>query len=239
MKKNGYLLRLIFFLIVIIFFSFITLGYFKFAGNRDIIKTEILRVITAGEQGCVFKKINENNFDYYSIEVNGAPAGYILANSNKINTLTQLPQKYFLITPDLELNSVFECIHSVKNIMLCDTGFIKEVSYKNEPEPEQFIKFIKLSSQPADSLEGVYTGSAKGVKGDIRVKVYVRDKRIYKIEILESSDDSYPAGKEALSVIPQRIIDNQNFEIDGVSGATITCKGIVEAVKNSLNSSQK
>jgi|GEM_PF-1940886 len=80
---------------------------------------------------------------------------------------------------------------------------------------------------------GTYTGEGTGFGGNIEVAVQVDDQNIKNIEIV--SEQESEIGHEALNIIRQQIINNQNTEIDGVSGATITTNAVVEAVNDALS----
>ncbi|MBP7654215.1 FMN-binding protein [Candidatus Dependentiae bacterium] len=232
MKISKNVLHYIFFAGITVIFIIVTYLYFNFAGNREKIMKVVLSNITSNEPGCRFNLQDEKKFNYYEIELNGMQAGYIL--TDKINKSTFIPEKYYLITPEFELNNCFEFKHSIGDVLKCDTQNINEIQGKDTEFFLEFIEYIKTISNPSEKKSGVYTGSSEGVKGLIKVKVTIDGNKITKIDIIESADGSYPAGKTALKIIPERIIEKQSFEIDAVSGATVTCKGIIEAVKNSL-----
>ena len=53
------------------------------------------------------------------------------------------------------------------------------------------------------------------------------------IEIVEQNE-TVGIGDKAIEVIPQKILEAQNTDIEMVSGATVTSKAIIEAVKDAL-----
>ncbi len=79
---------------------------------------------------------------------------------------------------------------------------------------------------------GTYTGIGAGYVGDIKVEVTMTDGEISNVEII-SHEESLPMGIEEM---PMRIVE-QGLEAELVTGATISSKGIIEAVKNALESS--
>ena len=81
-------------------------------------------------------------------------------------------------------------------------------------------------------LDGVYKGTGTGYAGDITVAVQIKDKQIVAIDILSSSDDA-AFFKRAQAVI-DKIIEGQTLDVDTVSGATYSSRGIISAVKNAL-----
>ncbi|MBU5676071.1 FMN-binding protein [Alkaliphilus sp. MSJ-5] len=82
-------------------------------------------------------------------------------------------------------------------------------------------------------IDGVYEGAAEGFHGDIKVKVEVKDGKLVIVEVLEQ-DETEGIGDVALEELAKNMVTEQNIEIDNVSGATFSSKGIKEAVKNAL-----
>ena len=105
------------------------------------------------------------------------------------------------------------------------TNSVKEETTKSE-EQEQAVK------DSFDLTDGVYKGTGTGYAGDITVAVQIKDRQITAIDILSSSDDA-AFFKRAQAVI-DKIIEGQTLEVDTVSGATYSSRGIISAVKNAL-----
>lgn len=83
--------------------------------------------------------------------------------------------------------------------------------------------------------DGSYKGSAKGYKGPIDVEVSVKGGKIAEVKILKHGEDR---PKSALLEIPKRIVQTQKTEVDAVTGATFTSKGVCKAVDAALASAQ-
>ena len=81
--------------------------------------------------------------------------------------------------------------------------------------------------------DGTYEGSGNGFRGAVKVSVTVKDHKITGIEVLSFSDDSSFFTKAKSGVIPS-ILSAQSLNVDCVSGATYSSKGIIAAVKNAL-----
>ena len=81
--------------------------------------------------------------------------------------------------------------------------------------------------------DGVFTGSARGYGGNIKAEVTVENGRIISVRIVDASGDNEPYLTLAKRTI-SGIIEQQTWEIDTVSGATYSSRGILGAVKNAL-----
>ncbi len=89
------------------------------------------------------------------------------------------------------------------------------------------------TSMPSGAMkDGTYTGSGMGYNDDITVKVTVSGGKITDIAIV-SSDDDEPYFTNARAVIA-RILSSQTTNVDAVSGATYSSKGIMAAVSDAL-----
>ncbi|MFR5601371.1 MAG: FAD-dependent oxidoreductase [Lachnospiraceae bacterium] len=80
-----------------------------------------------------------------------------------------------------------------------------------------------------DQKAGVYTQTAKGNNGDIKVEVEIKDGAVVSIQVVEHQETAGIADKP-IADIPVWIVENQSLAVDAVSGATNTSNAIVEAV---------
>lgn len=92
------------------------------------------------------------------------------------------------------------------------------------------------NSEQSEYKDGTYTGVGHGKNPDLKVSVTVKEGKIGNIEILSSKETK---GKEAFNVVTKEIIATQSTKVDAVSGATLSSKGVMEAVNNALNESKK
>lgn len=81
--------------------------------------------------------------------------------------------------------------------------------------------------------DGTYTGTGKGFRGNISVSVTVKDSKIVKIQILKNEKDDAAYFKKAQGVI-DLILKAQGTDVDVVSGATFSSRGIIAAVNDAL-----
>ncbi len=86
---------------------------------------------------------------------------------------------------------------------------------------------------PAAYLDGTYTGSAIGFGGTITVSVTVEGGLISAIDITEAANETPSYLIEATAVVSE-ILSSQSPNVDTVTGATYSSKGIINAVKNAL-----
>ncbi len=84
-----------------------------------------------------------------------------------------------------------------------------------------------------DKEDGVYRGTGIGYGGEIVVDVTIVDHSITQIEIVEAFSETASFFDKAKGVIPS-ILSSQSLEVDTVSGATYSSRGIIDAVKNAL-----
>lgn len=90
-----------------------------------------------------------------------------------------------------------------------------------------------LEGQVFDLPDGIYEGTGTGFAGKITVAVEIKDKKIVAITVLNVEADDAAFFNRAKGVI-DRIIQSQNLDVDVISGATYSSRGIISAVKNAL-----
>ena len=89
--------------------------------------------------------------------------------------------------------------------------------------------------QESGAAGGPLTGTANGFGGPITVSVTMDGDKITAVEIVSNSETPEIAGT-ALEQIPAAIVAANSPDVDIVSGATYTSNGIINAVKNALDS---
>lgn len=83
--------------------------------------------------------------------------------------------------------------------------------------------------------DGTYEGSGQGFRGGTTtVSVVVKNGKITNVTTV-SYDDDRRFYSNAFNRISQEIISSQSSEVDAVSGATYSSRGIMEAVQNALS----
>ena len=81
--------------------------------------------------------------------------------------------------------------------------------------------------------DGVYVGSSRGYGGAIRVQVTMENGSITEVEILDASHETKQFLRRAKRLLTT-VVDAQSWEVDAVSEATYTSRGILGAVQNAL-----
>ncbi len=91
------------------------------------------------------------------------------------------------------------------------------------------------SETDVDSIykPGTYEASAKGMGGDVTVKVVVSGDAIESVTVT-GHNETAGISDPAIEKIPARIVEAQGLKIDAVSGATVTSNAILTAAADAL-----
>ncbi|HHY27538.1 MAG TPA: flavocytochrome c [Desulfitobacterium dehalogenans] len=100
---------------------------------------------------------------------------------------------------------------------------------------------IQAATKPAEAKpeveanykDGTYTGVGQGKGGEIKVEVVVKDGEVIKVTLKEHAETP-GIFENAEEGVVSEIIRKQITEVDVVGGATMTSKGIMEAVAQAL-----
>lgn len=84
-----------------------------------------------------------------------------------------------------------------------------------------------------DLKDGVYQGEAKGFAGRIITEVTIRESKITEIKVLDHHE-SKGWYEEVFMTLPREIIRKQSLQVDGISGATKTSKGLIKSVAKAV-----
>lgn len=85
--------------------------------------------------------------------------------------------------------------------------------------------------------EGVYYGTAEGYLDDIKVAIVIQDKTLKAVVIVEENDDE--TFFKSARTVAENMVKKQTVDVDVVSGATYSSKGIIGAVKEALKEAEK
>ena len=107
--------------------------------------------------------------------------------------------------------------------------------------PEKLTAVVEQPAEAASSeaeeealpklpyADGVYVGSSRGYGGTVRVQVTMENGSITEVGILDASHETKQFLRRA-----KRLLTTQSWEVDAVSEATYTSRGILGAVQNAL-----
>ena len=111
--------------------------------------------------------------------------------------------------------------------------------------PEKLTAVVEQSAEAASSeaeeealpklpyADGVYVGSSRGYGGAVRVQVTMENGSITEVEILDASHETKQFLRRAKRLLTT-VVEAQSWEVDAVSEATYTSRGILGAVQNAL-----
>ena len=128
-------------------------------------------------------------------------------------------------------------IGAVKNALTGEkdngvTGKSKQES-TSESESDSSLEEIAAVQDASAYKDGTYYGTGKGFAGTMKVKVDISGGKIVSISIVSTKDgDSYV--KSASSLL-DTIVEKQSTNVDTVSGATFSSRGIIAAVRSALS----
>ena len=80
--------------------------------------------------------------------------------------------------------------------------------------------------------DGTHIGTGEGYNGTITVAVRIADGRITGVTVVSTSDDS--SYWQSATAIIDEVVEKQSADVDSVSGATYSSKGLKEAISNAL-----
>ncbi|MDO4549132.1 MAG: FAD-dependent oxidoreductase [Clostridia bacterium] len=89
-------------------------------------------------------------------------------------------------------------------------------------------------SQAASMTPGVYVGSARGAKSDIKMAVEVDESSILNVWNLENNDTAIISAL-AVNTVAENIVAEQSLAVDTVTGATLTSRAAILAVSEALD----
>lgn len=81
--------------------------------------------------------------------------------------------------------------------------------------------------------DGVYTGSSRGFGGTVQVQVTMKGGHITDVQVLRAAHETSAFLRRAKRLL-NTVLDAQTWEVDAVSEATYTSRGILGAIKNAL-----
>ena len=95
------------------------------------------------------------------------------------------------------------------------------------------VGLVGLAEAPA-MKPGVYTGTGKGLNGDVVVEVEVDEQAILSVKVTKHQETPQ-ISDPAIEQVPADIIKYQTVGVDTVTNATITAQAIIDAAKAALD----
>lgn len=83
--------------------------------------------------------------------------------------------------------------------------------------------------------DGVYTGTGTGYRPGLVVEVVIENDTITSVTVISHNEKNEQFWGVPVQLIPQLIVEAQSTDVDTVSGATMTSRGIIEAVNDALS----
>ena len=158
------------------------------------------------------------SFDTQTISTSGSSSTYLPVEISSQTSSESIP----------EVSSIDDITQSEPQIE--STASSSQISSSKEPEPIPEPEYVYNN--------GVYTASAYGYDGDIIVSVTMENDKIISIKA-DSEESDLWYFESAVDTVISRIILAQNTEVDAVSGATFSSKGIMSAVADALASAKR
>lgn len=90
-----------------------------------------------------------------------------------------------------------------------------------------------ITAQPTQTASGVYLGSARGARSDIKMAVEFDGEKIVNVWNLENGDTAV-FSQIAVDTVAREIVEKQSLSVDAVSGATLTSRAAMMAAANAL-----
>ena len=113
-------------------------------------------------------------------------------------------------------------------------GPVKNEKPKKHAMPRQITSDLK--KEEFSTGPDQYIGkSTKGMGDEIVVRVTAdKQKNLKNIEVLKQAEsDDY--GQKAINELPHRMVKENTVDVDAISGASNTTRGLKEAVRDALN----
>lgn len=130
------------------------------------------------------------------------------------------------------------------NIMLAVSLVCTYNAVVNDRKEQETAARQKLAEQQAQAAEdnaasasfyadGTYTGEAQGYGGPVKMEVTIENGQITDCTVLSAEKEDTAYFDAAQGVIDE-VLDEQTAEVDTVSGATFSSRGILGAVEDAL-----
>jgi uncharacterized protein with FMN-binding domain len=100
-------------------------------------------------------------------------------------------------------------------------------------EGKKPVKAVWQKPEVIIPQSGEYIGEDRGIGGPIKVLVTMVNDKIINIEVTYHNE-TRGVSSNAIDTVIKSIIENQTTDVDAVSGATVTSKALINAVKKAV-----
>ena len=90
---------------------------------------------------------------------------------------------------------------------------------------------VKKTDAPASAKKTTVT--VPGFGGDMQIEVSADENKIYAVNVL-SNQETEGIGSKAVAALPEKMVEEQTFNVDGISGATISSTALRTGVEQAL-----
>jgi len=133
-------------------------------------------------------------------------------------------------TPFVAGPAIEQLVKTIVETQSTDVDVVSGATYTSKA----LIAAVQQAVRKAEGFkDGVYTGTAEGFGGPVKVEVTVANGAISQVVVLENDETPFIA-ENAIKQVPEAIVASQSWEVDVVSGATYTSKAIMAAVEAAL-----
>lgn len=118
-------------------------------------------------------------------------------------------------------------------VTLAMTGCSAKKTDSKEPAADNSTQQEAGSNSTTAINDGTYTTTVQGRNGDVKVETTIAGGKITSVNVVEHTETA-GISDGAIEFVPQRIVDANSINVDGISGATITSTAIIDAVKAAI-----
>lgn len=134
-------------------------------------------------------------------------------------------------TPAIADPAIETLIEQMLELQSADVEIVSGATFTSKAVIESVAQAITKAS--VDYKDGVHVGEADGFGGPLKVEVTVSQGAITNIVVIEDQETPFIAGN-AFEQLPAAMIAAQSWDVEIVSGATVTSEAMKQAVEKAL-----
>ncbi len=182
--------------------------------------------------------------EFFNQAKNGVIAGILSAQSVNVDTVTgaTFSSRGIIDAVSSAISGALKTSSDV-SVFVADTSNLTPTPVLTPtpspvPTPTPTATPEQTNEGPITLADGEYTGSGTGFHGTIKVAITIQNGYLTGIRIVSSHDDEKYFSRAKAGMI-DRIISAQSLQVDTVSGATYSSKGIMEAVADAIGNNYR